>query len=206
MPGSRFQPGKVPANRLDLTGQRYGRYVAVEPDDRRRGKWRTHWICRCDCGRMSSVSVQNLRSGNSKSCGCARPKPSAYGTMRRVVSMRRHSAKKRGLEWELDVDEAVAILKMNCFYCGVAPFHSMSWLARDRGVVYGGFDRIDSRKGYVTGNVRPCCKPCNTAKMDMTESEFASWCERLSSAAWWKERRKSEPESYVAIVPGRVEK
>ena len=32
------------------------------------------WKCRCDCGRYIVVRSSNLRSGNSKSCGCSRIK------------------------------------------------------------------------------------------------------------------------------------
>ena len=54
---------------MDLTGQKYGRLTVL-------GRvWRlnsnnTFWLCRCDCGNLRIVSVQNLRSGNSQSCGC----------------------------------------------------------------------------------------------------------------------------------------
>lgn len=36
--------------------------------DPRLGSWLN--ICRCDCGKMSSVRIHNLKSGNTKSCGC----------------------------------------------------------------------------------------------------------------------------------------
>jgi hypothetical protein len=28
------------------------------------------WLCRCDCDRQTMVRATNLRSGNTKSCGC----------------------------------------------------------------------------------------------------------------------------------------
>lgn len=40
---------------------------------------------------------------------------------------------------------------------------------------HNGIDRIDSSKGYVKGNVVPCCKFCNMAKMDMSVEEFLEW-------------------------------
>jgi len=54
---------------IDMTGQRYGRYVVLE----RCGSngWRnTMWLCRCDCGTIKPVAGGALRSGNTKSCGC----------------------------------------------------------------------------------------------------------------------------------------
>ena len=34
-------------------------------------KWRnSNWLCRCDCGNIRVVKDVNLKSGNTKSCGC----------------------------------------------------------------------------------------------------------------------------------------
>lgn len=30
----------------------------------------SYWICKCDCGKISIVRGQHLRTGNIKSCGC----------------------------------------------------------------------------------------------------------------------------------------
>lgn len=55
--------------RLDLTGQRFGKLVVVEPDhsDNKRGWW---WRCQCDCGKRVIIPSGNLRSGSTISCGC----------------------------------------------------------------------------------------------------------------------------------------
>ena len=54
---------------LDITGQRFGRLVAVrETSDRQCGK--VLWEARCDCGATVLVVAGNLRSGNTRSCGC----------------------------------------------------------------------------------------------------------------------------------------
>lgn len=56
-------------NARDISGQRFGRLVALEPTDRRMGD-RVIWKCRCDCGKETFVSNSSLTSGNTKSCGC----------------------------------------------------------------------------------------------------------------------------------------
>jgi hypothetical protein len=53
---------------IDLTGERYGRLVVVEFD--RLQKHKTYWKCVCDCGMTVIATGNNLRSGNTKSCGC----------------------------------------------------------------------------------------------------------------------------------------
>lgn len=57
------------ARLVDLAGVRFGRLVAV---DRAPGPGRVHWNCVCDCGGKARVMSENLRSGNTCSCGCAR--------------------------------------------------------------------------------------------------------------------------------------
>lgn len=56
-------------NKIDLTGQRFGRLVVVEEAGANKGG-RILWRCKCDCGKISVVVGYNLRSGNTKSCGC----------------------------------------------------------------------------------------------------------------------------------------
>ena len=56
------------ARRLDHTGQRFGRLLAVE---RISGGTITRYLCRCDCGNTTIVSGGNIGRG-IKSCGCAR--------------------------------------------------------------------------------------------------------------------------------------
>lgn len=61
---------------LDLTGQRFGRLLVLrldpQPHRRSDGASLRRWICRCDCGRETSVLVNNLTSGMQRSCGCLR--------------------------------------------------------------------------------------------------------------------------------------
>ena len=54
---------------LDLTGNRYGRYIVIQLAQKRCLKNR-YWICQCDCGTTTEVQQGNLTSGHSKSCGC----------------------------------------------------------------------------------------------------------------------------------------
>ena len=56
-------------NFKDITGQRFGKLTAVERvGNDKRG--RALWKCRCDCGRYKVTSLNSLRNGYTKSCGC----------------------------------------------------------------------------------------------------------------------------------------
>lgn len=56
-------------NAIDLTGQRFGRLVVVEEAGRDKQS-KVMWQCKCDCDGTATVVSSNLKSGNTKSCGC----------------------------------------------------------------------------------------------------------------------------------------
>lgn len=58
------------AQRKDLTGQRFGKLVALSPTEKRRDDGSVVWRCRCDCGREAEVSARRLTRGKVRSCGC----------------------------------------------------------------------------------------------------------------------------------------
>ncbi|MBE0568931.1 MAG: hypothetical protein IH577_04575 [Deltaproteobacteria bacterium] len=54
--------------RVDITGNRYGRLVVLGYAETK-GK-KSFWNTVCDCGKAIVASGNNLRTGNTKSCGC----------------------------------------------------------------------------------------------------------------------------------------
>lgn len=52
----------------DLTGQKFGKLTVLEFSHRKDRKY--YWKCQCDCGSFTVINGWNLKSGNSKSCGC----------------------------------------------------------------------------------------------------------------------------------------
>lgn len=57
--------------KIDISGRRFVRLVAISIDSMHKIRG-SRWLCQCDCGKLAVVSVGNLTSGNSKSCGCLR--------------------------------------------------------------------------------------------------------------------------------------
>lgn len=53
----------------DLTGNVYGR-LTVLGESGKNGHTGGYWNCRCSCGNLVVVARDNLRTGNTKSCGC----------------------------------------------------------------------------------------------------------------------------------------
>lgn len=59
---------------IDITGQHFGRLIAVREVEHKNGL--RHYLCHCDCGNEKILTVRELRSGHTKSCGCLRNRPS----------------------------------------------------------------------------------------------------------------------------------
>lgn len=56
--------------KLNLVGQKFNR-LTVLSEHTTRSKWgAVKHLCKCDCGKEVIVSGTNLKSGNTKSCGC----------------------------------------------------------------------------------------------------------------------------------------
>lgn len=61
---------KIPAAQtIDLTNQKFGKLLALEPTQRRE-YGSVVWKCICDCGNYCEASSDSLRLGVKKSCGC----------------------------------------------------------------------------------------------------------------------------------------
>lgn len=67
---------------VDLEGRRFGKLFVVESiiDER---EVHQHWMCFCDCGKVTKVFTVNLTSGATRSCGCEQ-----------MEGLRRHWARK----------------------------------------------------------------------------------------------------------------
>ena len=59
-------------NRIDITGQKFGKLTAVRLH--KSGRWNRSemWECKCECGADQIVCKSNLLSGHTTSCGCNR--------------------------------------------------------------------------------------------------------------------------------------
>lgn len=67
------------------------------------------------------------------------------------------SARDRNLELNIKETDFVALIEKPCHYCG----------ASLGGFTGSGLDRLDNSKGYVYGNVVPCCKYCNRVRSNV---------------------------------------
>jgi hypothetical protein len=52
-----------------IVGERYGKLVVLANAETR--NWVSYCLVRCDCGKELEVQTTNLKTGNTKSCGCS---------------------------------------------------------------------------------------------------------------------------------------
>ena len=62
-------------------GERFGSLVVIEevPRDQRPSQNGRYYLCQCDCGNTKIVYGHNLKTGNTKSCGCLSRKTASNG-------------------------------------------------------------------------------------------------------------------------------
>ena len=140
-----------------LTGRRFGKLVAVE---RLVGVSRKHqkWVCKCDCGRLSSPRAAALISGNTTSCGACkkgipRKKKEYHGLSKSKeyvvwASMIRRCTNQNNKYWSRYGGRGITVCDRW--------LNSVENFIADMGPCQIGMsiDRIDNNLGYEPGNCR----------------------------------------------------
>ena len=181
----------------NLLGQKFTRLTVIAETEPVGKRQRTAWLCKCECGNEKIVKADELKSGDTKSCGCwnqEKRKERAsvlYGpcikyhpgeTSARRVWLKRYN------DGGITYDDFFRLSQENCHYCGDKPNNlanaakedpKSSQFARDNGdFIYNGLDRIDSSLTHTLENVVPCCKWCNLAKRERSITDFENWVEQ----------------------------
>ena len=168
---------------IEMVGKKFGRLTVVSFD--RLEKHKTYWKCSCDCGLTVIANGNNLRSGNTKSCGC----------------LRRERTRDRGLQNKKHGEGHENMTRLYTIWCGmrqrcnnpnrdafrlyggkgitVCKEWSDSYLAFRKWAFSSGYkeqpketsfqealsiDRIDPSKGYCPENCRWITRSENTAR------------------------------------------
>lgn len=90
---------RVKPGRRDLTGQRFGRLICLEPSDECNKQGGTQWLCQCDCGNRCLAATGQLLSGYKKSCGCMSHPPLKKLTGKRfgMLTVVEYAGKENGM-------------------------------------------------------------------------------------------------------------
>ena len=180
------------ARQNDLTGLKFNKLNVlslVNHNEEKKYKKR-YWLCLCDCGKETIVSTSQIVSEKTKSCGCnraisnvinsanSRHKIAKKGTgYTSIFNSYKANAKLRNKSFEIDLIDFIELLKGNCFYCNSEPKNV--YFKSYYNITYNGVDRRNNDLGYTLENSVSCCKMCNIAKNNNTESNFKEWIERV---------------------------
>jgi len=149
---------------------------------------RSYWKCACSCGNELVASLNNIKQGCIKSCGCIRTHKYKQGEsgLKNIFSKYKVAAKKEGRKFNLTLEEFKKITSGDCVYCGAKPNKTSSSehtknpeVKRYTAYVYNGIDRINSKRGYEKNNVVSCCRWCNIIKRERTVNELINHVVRI---------------------------
>lgn len=185
----------------DLVNKKFGKLLVLSSHSdtyvtvNGRKVQRKYWDCKCDCGKITTVSSWNLTRGRAKSCGCLRkvnPKRvntnrQAYGESSKtyVINCYKRHARNIGLEFNLTREECLDLFSKNCIYCGGQPSNKVEKKGLYGIFIYNGIDRVQNKKGYLKDNCVPCCKICNDMKGSMESKAFYNQIQKIFEFANW---------------------
>jgi hypothetical protein len=147
------------------------------------------YVLQCKCGNTSKGStdhvtrkIANLLSEGYTACStCSfeyqkklkeqRIKSDTYYTYKDVYREYVNKSKSRDIYFELSLEEASQMFSQNCYYCAEPPKNKRTRVNGNT-IVYQGIDRVDNSIGYTKENCVPCCKYCNSFKMERGQEDF----------------------------------
>lgn len=142
--------------RMNLTGQRYGRWAVIRSADVKSDP--PKWVCKCDCGVFREVHQNRLRQGGSLSCGCYNREVSIA-----VNTSHGGSRSPEYRTWDAMIQRCTNPKHKNYVHYGgrgisVSPewrkfenfIRDMGPRLKDKGTI----ERDDVNKGYEPGNCR----------------------------------------------------
>lgn len=139
------------------------------------------WLCECSCGGRIEVNAGDLtRSDSRKTRHCGnrihnskdrsphwKGKYGIPATYFRAVCA---SAKSRGIDFKIEYEDMAAVFNGKCALSGISIEHGEN----------ASLDRIDSSKGYVSGNIQWVHKDVNKIKTNLNQEYFIYLCKKIA--------------------------
>lgn len=186
----------------DLTGQRFGKLTVVERAANREKK--TMWVCRCDCGETIIVYSTHLLQSNSRSCGCGHPRREKVYNWKgcgditgniwdgiKGVSKRTKRSYRRLLTFEITIEYVWDLFLQQNRKCALSSVDLQFSKTSVRKETTASLDRIDSKQGYVVGNVQWVHKDINRMKNVYSQDYFIEMCRKVAETQHGVETSKN---------------
>jgi hypothetical protein len=167
---------------INLSNKKFGRLTAVRPVGKT-SQGTYIWECLCVCGKTKNIRGYHLTGEKTRSCGCltrqnANIKWEGSGEVPRWLwNNYRISAIKRKIEFNLTAKQMWdLVLNQNkkCALSGEDLTFNIDPIKRNQ--TNASLDRIDSKKGYIVGNLQWVTKEINFAKHGLNQQKFLDLC------------------------------
>lgn len=164
--------------------QRFGNWLTISFHSKMETGNISMWKCRCDCGFEKLIRTADLVGKYTSMCiKCSNTIKNQgkilkdFGACKNKILLQvKRQATSRNLDFTLSNKEILDLVFQPCFYCGKEHSNTAKSTTGDI-LLSNGIDRVDNTKGYVQGNVVPCCRYCNISKFDLETKE---WIENIS--------------------------
>jgi len=183
----------------DLTGKRFGKWTVLKRSCKKTSSSNTMWLCKCECGNVSSVQRPSLVYGTSTKCTeCSRKIRHYKNIPRAYFSSIKKRAKRDDKPFDITIeyaDELYTAQGGRCILCGVKiGFYDCKEDGKSRSFNKhtASLDRIDSYGGYVIGNVQWVHKNINVMKNTLENSLFICFCHLVSMHTPMPDKNMSE--------------
>ena len=180
---------RVGHGQYDIVGKTFDKLTVLKraPNRNTRQSW---WLCKCECGKEKEVRGRALIGRLIKSCGCHRYKWEKINTIQwkgyeEISGRYWHNVKRaaliRNIDFNISIQEAwQKFLDQNrkCALTGkeLNFVRNYGRGKKGKGVQTASLDRIDSQRGYVSGNIQWVNVKINKLKSDFNEAEFIALC------------------------------
>ncbi len=159
-------------------GKRFSRLTVIRENGRRGGQ--VAYLCKCDCGKYTTVVSTSLRSGNTKSCGCLSidllvGRTTTHGlTHHPMFSRWRHEMRRDAdAEWTIDITALLFEIQPSCVICGSVKILSIDHVRP-----------VSKGNGLRSGNAVVLCRSCNSRKHNLDLSRLPlDWQVKIERAA-----------------------
>lgn len=169
----------------NLIGRKFGTLTVLSRDPNKNGC--PAWKCKCECGTVKSIRGCHLRNGHTKTCGNTWHR---YGKKhhswkgheeisQRFFKSIQYNSIARKLEFSISIEYVWNLFLKQSRKCALSGLEIRFGKNNKKIKGTASLDRIDSKMGYVEGNVQWVHADINSMKWDMTQDRFLILCEEV---------------------------